>query len=306
MTLLLTSAAVRQIFLKAPQAVVDAFASAEGQRWLKSAGITDNAERLAVAMAHCHHETGGFTIRNLTENINYTDVRMAEVWPKRFSSAAAVRAKFGTAPGWQKKAFDDIYGTRMGNRPGTSDGSAFIGRGAPQVTGRDGYREVGKRAALPLEAQPELACLPENQPAVLAAFWMWKGLNPLADSGGIDATVRPWNGGTNGLADRKVQYARILPIVRRLANVPALPGAPTVSSVVPSDPILKQGAKDAPDSIGPVSKLQSLLNTKGFNIAVDGAFGIGTKAAVIKFQKDHHLVADGVVGSYTWKTLKGE
>jgi len=235
--LLLTPIAVRQIFPQAPQSVVDAFASNEGQLRLHSAGITDNAVRLAVAMAHCHHETGGFTIRNLTENINYSADRMAVVWPNRFASAEAVRAKYGTAPGWQKKAFDDIYGNRMGNRPGTSDGSAFIGRGAPQITGRDGYREVGKRAGLPLEAQPELACLPVNQPAILAAFWMWKAMGPLADAGGIDATVRPWNGGTNGLVDRKAQYTRILPIVRKLVDVPALPDVPSPAPARPSAPV---------------------------------------------------------------------
>jgi putative chitinase len=245
MPLLLTPAAVRQIFPEAPQAVIDAFASTEGQRRLQSAGITDNAQRIAVAMAHCHHETGGFTIRNLTENINYSAERMAVVWPNRFPSAAAVRAKYGTAPGWQKKAFDDIYGNRMGNRPGTGDGGAFIGRGAPQVTGRDGYREVGLRSGLPLEAQPDLACLPANQPFILAAFWMWKGMGPLADKvdnegkpAGIDATVRPWNGGTNGLADRKAQFARILPIVKALPIVagpqptPAAPPSPVRGDLI--------------------------------------------------------------------------
>jgi putative chitinase len=50
--------------------------------------------------------------------------------------------------GWQQRAFDDIYGKRMGNRPGTRDGSRFIGRGGPQVTGRDGYAEVGKRPSI--------------------------------------------------------------------------------------------------------------------------------------------------------------
>lgn len=243
MPLGLTSQAVRLILPDAPQSVVDAFASPEGQRRLQSAGIANNPQRLAVAMAHCHHETGGFTIRNLTENINYTAERMAAVWPKRFNSAAAVRTKYGTAPGWQKRAFDDIYGGRMGNRPGTSDGSAFIGRGAPQVTGRDGYREVGARAGLPLEAQPELACLPQHQPAILAAFWMWKGLGPLADAGGIDATVRPWNGGTNGLADRREQYARILPIVQRLAVVSDLPSAVRPAAPAPQ-------AKPAPAKEG--------------------------------------------------------
>ena len=233
MTLVLTSAALRQIFPHALPGVVEAFASADGQGWLSTAGITNNPVRLATAFAHCHAETGGFSIKNLTENINYSAERMAEVWPNRFASAQVVRDKYGTAPGWQKKAFDDIYGNRMGNRPGTSDGSAYIGRGGPQVTGRDGYRAVGLIAKLPLEAQPEMACLPENQPRVLAAFWSWKNLSALADNGNVETTVRPWNGGTNGLAERRAQYARIFPIVKALSNGTASTPIPPPPDIEP-------------------------------------------------------------------------
>jgi len=162
---------------------------------------------------------------------------MAAVWPNRFPSADAVRDKYGAGPGWQKKAFDDIYGNRMGNRPGTSDGSVYIGRGGPQITGREGYREVGQRANLPLEDQPALACLPVNQPKILAGFWSWKRLNALADQDDpIDATVKPWNGGTNGLADRKREYARILPIVQKLKSVPDLPDIPPPPDIEPIEP----------------------------------------------------------------------
>jgi len=242
----LSVAALRQIFPQALPGVIEAFASDEGQAWLAKAGISENAKRLTTAFAHCHAETAGFSIKDLTENINYTAERMAAVWPNRFASAAAVRAKYGTAPGWQKKAFDDIYGNRMGNRPGTSDGSMFIGRGGPQVTGRDGYREVGKRAGLPLEDNPALACMPANQPRILAAFWMWKNLSPLADAGGVDKTVQPWNGGTNGLAERRTQYARILSIVEKLpagdvAPMPAPapqpePPSPSPAAPAPAEP----------------------------------------------------------------------
>jgi len=37
-----------------------------------------------------------------------------------------------------------------------------------------------------------------------------------------------------------------------------------------------------------------------------GDFGAGTKKAVIDFQKKSQLVADGVVGPYTWKALEDE
>lgn len=256
----LSVAALRQIFPQALPGVIEAFASDDGQVWLAKAGITANAKRLATAFAHCHAETAGFSITNLTENINYTAERMAAVWPNRFANAAAVRGKYGTAPGWQKKAFDDIYGNRMGNRPGTSDGSMFIGRGGPQVTGREGYHEVGERAGLSLEAFPDLACRPEHQPRILAAFWMWKNLSPLADAGGVDATVTPWNGGTNGLAERRAQYARILLIVQKLplgdvAPVPA--SAPQATP--PSPPQSLPPATPAPAEPQPAPSLLAAI-----------------------------------------------
>lgn len=36
---------------------------------------------------------------------------------------------------------------------------------------------------------------------------------------------------------------------------------------------------------------------------IDGIFGDITKNAVIKFQKDHNLIPDGIVGSQTWSAL---
>ena len=67
-------------------------------------------------------------------------------------------------------------------------------------------------------------------------------------------------------------------------------------------PVLKQG----PNSVWPkvtVRSLQYLLNARGAKLAVDGAFGKQTKAAVIKFQRAHHLTADGVVRAATWRAL---
>lgn len=229
----LTAESLRQIFPRAPIAVLDAFVSK--QDLLTKAGINQSRVRLAYFFANIEHECGGFTIPNLTENINYTASRMAEVWPNRFPSAADVQAKYGSGPGWQRNAFDAIYGGRMGNRPGTSDGSRYIGRGGPQVTGRDGYQQVGNRAGLDLVASPEAASRLDMQPEICTAFWSWKNLNRFADAGDFVGCVKMWNGGTNGLADRQHLMAGNDPIIERLETVSAIapivpePAKPTVA-----------------------------------------------------------------------------
>lgn len=223
MTIRLDMPSMRALFPKAPDAVLKDFVDKQ-DTILGPAGINHTRNRLKFFFANIEHEVDGFTIKNLTENINYTPARMAQVWPNRFPNAAAVKAKYGSARGWQKRAIDDIYGNRMGNRPGTSDGSRYIGRGGPQVTGRDGYRNVGVVAKLPLEDKPELAASYGNQAAVSAAFWAWKKLNAKADTGDFIGCVRLWNGGTNGLADRRARMAGNEAIINRL------PGGPPTST----------------------------------------------------------------------------
>lgn len=97
------------------------------------------------------------------------------------------------------------------------------------------------------------------------------------------------------LADA-VHYDDTKPWLFDLLGVTA---AHVAAPVVVSDPVLRKGDK------GPaVVQLQGLLNKHGAALKVDGDFGKGTKAAVILFQENNSLVADGVVGGYTWKVLR--
>ena len=54
-----------------------------------------------------------------------------------------------------------------------------------------------------------------------------------------------------------------------------------------------------------VKDLQNKLNAAGYSVgAADGDFGPHTRAAVLAFQHDHGLTADGVVGPKTWAALR--
>ncbi len=52
-----------------------------------------------------------------------------------------------------------------------------------------------------------------------------------------------------------------------------------------------------------VRDLQRCLRYLGYNIKVDGRFGIETRAAVKRYQRRHHLRVDGIVGKHTWGSI---
>ena len=63
--------------------------------------------------------------------------------------------------------------------------------------------------------------------------------------------------------------------------------------------LLKQGSSGAA-----VVNLQTKLQEQNFNPgAIDGIFGIGTKKALIAFQKSVGLTPDGIAGKNTWAAL---
>ena len=63
-------------------------------------------------------------------------------------------------------------------------------------------------------------------------------------------------------------------------------------------PTIKIGGRGAS-----VKTLQTLLNSNGANLTVDGIFGQLTKIAVLSFQGEKGLTKDGIVGKLTWAKL---
>lgn len=66
-------------------------------------------------------------------------------------------------------------------------------------------------------------------------------------------------------------------------------------------PVLEQGAE------GDITRLlQEKLTSLGYSTnGTDGIYGNYTRTAVIKYQKNKDLIADGIVGKNTWKSLLG-
>ena len=185
---------------RAPHGLIDAIVAA-APTVLETYKI-NTPRRLAHFMAQVSHECGGGTITE--ENLRYSAVRMTQVWPSRFRTVAAAQP-YAFNP---KALANKVYNGRMGNRAGTDDGWNYRGRGLIQITGRDGYQQVGKVAGLDLVASPSLANDPKSALEVAAAFWTWKRLNVVADTDNLTAVTRIVNGGTTGLADRQVWLNR--------------------------------------------------------------------------------------------------
>lgn len=60
------------------------------------------------------------------------------------------------------------------------------------------------------------------------------------------------------------------------------------------------------DTGADVGDLQGLLQVCGYSVHRDGIFNRETHQAVIAFQKEHKLKANGVVDFITWRVLRGK
>jgi hypothetical protein len=75
-------------------------------------------------------------------------------------------------------------------------------------------------------------------------------------------------------------------------------GGGSGSSGSAGEPEISEG-----DSGPAVQKLQTDLNLLGYALALTGEFNAATHTAVLRFQRAHHLAADGIVGPLTWSAL---
>jgi len=169
------------------QKIMPALAAAKRQLYLphlnaamRASGIGTTMLRTAAFVAQLAHESGEFRW-------------MEESWGP---TAAQLRYE---PP--------DALALRLGNTE-SGDGKRFKGRGPIQITGRFNYAKYGQLLGRDLLADPALAAAPELAFETAGLFWRTNGLNELADAQDFVTISRRINGGTNGLADRQMYYAR--------------------------------------------------------------------------------------------------
>lgn len=210
----------------APQAHADIVAAlVAGDALLAQASITAPL-RLPHFMAQIAHETGGFTI--YTENLNYSAIRLTQVWPSHFPTFDAATPYAHNPEALANFIYADANRSapyRLGNtQPG--DGWRYRGRGLIQTTGRDGYRRVSH------ELDPDAL----NDPAVglVAAIdeFVRTGCLQLADADDLVSVRRRINGGIIGLDDSREWLSKAkLIFTGEVAPAPVTPAVPYEDAV---------------------------------------------------------------------------
>lgn len=194
----ISAAQLRQLAPGAVLSIVDGFIGCE--TLLDDVGITTPI-RIRHFMAQAATETWGLT--RLDENLNYSIRSLCRTWPNKFPSASAA-APYANAPA---KLAEKVYGGRYGNTaPG--DGWKYRGSGLMQTTFKANFEAVEEQTGLKVVDAPDLLRAFPGALQAATIYWKIHSLNFLADRDDIIGITKAINGGTNGLADRKLYLNR--------------------------------------------------------------------------------------------------
>lgn len=125
----------------------------------------------ANVLHQLYYESGG---KPIPENLNYRPEVIVENFGKRpYFAKMTPSQKLAAAVELKKKGKEAIANAIYGGINGNineGDGYKYRGRGFIQLTGRDNYRDIGKRIGIDLENNPDLLLTDENiaQRAALA------------------------------------------------------------------------------------------------------------------------------------------
>jgi putative chitinase len=170
-------------------------------RWqLASTAGINSPLRVQHFMAQLATETGG--LQTLEENLNYSAERLREVFPSRCTEQEALQLAHKPIA-----IANHVYNGRLGNKP-PMDGWNYRGSGLIQLTGRANFAARGAELKMQLEALPDLVRTPDYAFQTAVAYWTARALNAPADADDIVKVRLLVNGGSNGLPDARIWFAR--------------------------------------------------------------------------------------------------
>jgi predicted chitinase len=252
---MITRADLKRFSPKAKPEYIDALMG--GMENLREAGILESEYRLCHFLAQVGHETGGFTI--IRESMKYSPKRMREVWPARFRSKSEAELKRLAAD--PVKLGDAVYGGRMGNRKGGSDGYDYRGGGFIQTTGKYAVEKYARALGI----EPQAGLLDDLNVCLKFAALEWKDsqCNVWADENDLTKVCKAINTGSAtsnikpvGMADRQRWFAKAWSIWgdKGAADVPVdKPGVAVPAAVATGGGVI--GAGILTDPVGLTSTL---------------------------------------------------
>lgn len=193
--------------------IMSAVPTTDGQRvddfvrvfneWNDKFGISTPL-RVAHFLAQCWHECN--ELKALEENMNYSEIRLLQVFPKYFSKSNAYLYAYRP-----EKIANRVYANRMGNgSEGSGDGWRYRGRGMIGITGFANYKAYAFSGFCVGDLMRHPEWLAKSPGAYKSAMWFWwkNKLNTLADRDYVKSVTQRINGGYNGLESRKEYLAK--------------------------------------------------------------------------------------------------
>lgn len=171
-------------------------------------GVGKTPLERAHFLAQCAHESGGFTINR--ESLKYSAQGLINTFKTYFNGADGT-AKAKEIEYNEEKIGNYVYQRKTLGNINTGDGFKFLGRGWIQITGRDCYKEIGKKISKDLENNPKsvedrLICS-----ETACAYWKLPKFSGKCKDDS-EATVKLItyyvNGGYNGLTSRIVLFKK--------------------------------------------------------------------------------------------------
>lgn len=171
----------------------------------------------ASFLANLLTETGCFSRKPLSENLNYSTNALLTKWPNRFSVENARKYGRNEQHGSDPKMIAIlVYGGRMGNAPFPStDGWDYRGRGPIQLTGKDNYTAYSKFSGKDVVKNPDIVLDAEVGSDTAGWFWSSKKCSAAAESGDYEKVRLLINGGKNGLQETILATEEILGFLSR-------------------------------------------------------------------------------------------